>query len=219
MATTVVQESECGNGYQRQVPPLENGDHLSGSEFLRRFEAMPEVKKAELIQGIAFMASPVRATVHGQPDGIIQMWLGVFAAGRTGVGHTVNSTLRLGPDDVPQPDAMLFMDSVQGGRASLSDDGYLCGAPELIVEIAASSVSKDAREKFVSYRRGGVQEYLLWRVEDEVIEWWSLEDDEYVPLPEVDGIIESRVFPGLRLDVPAALRGDRSAVLAALDEQ
>lgn len=216
MATTVVQV-ERQHGYRQSIPPLDNGDHLGADEFLRRFVAMPGLKKAELIQGIVYMASPVRTSVHGKPDGIIQTWLGVFAASRTGVEHTVNSTLRLGPDDVPQPDAILYRDSEHGGRAVLDEDGYLCGAPELVVEIAASSVSRDAQEKFVSYRRGGVREYLLWRVEDEVIEWWSLEGAEYRVLPEIGGFIESRAFPGLRLDVAAAMRGDRAAVLAALE--
>jgi len=94
--------------------------------------------------------------------------------------------------------------------------GYLSGAPELVVEIAASSVSRDAREKLVTYRRARVAEHLRWRVEDEAIDWLTQEQDEYRPLPPRNaGIIESRVFPGLRLDVPAALRLDAAAVLAA----
>ena len=198
------------------IPPLENGDHLSAGEFLRRFEAMPEVKKAELIQNIVHMASPVRTDLHGKPDGLIQMWLGTYAANHPGVDHATNVTVRLGPDDVPQPDAVLFLDSESGGRSVIDEKGYLCGSPELVVEIASSSISRDAREKLVSYRRSGIAEYLLWRVQDEVIEWFALEADEYRPLPENDGVIHSRVFPGLALNVKAALAGDRAAVLATL---
>jgi Uma2 family endonuclease len=193
---------------------LENGDHLSASEFLRRYEAMPGVKKAELIQGIVYMASPVRSEEHGKPDSILQGWLFCYAARAQGVQHRINTTLLLGPDDTPQPDGLLFR---EGGTCRIDASGYLSGPPELVVEIAASSVSRDAREKLVTYRRARIAEYLLWRVEDEVIDWFVLEEDEYRPLPISDaGIIESRAFPGLRLDVPATLRFDAGAVLSAL---
>jgi Uma2 family endonuclease len=210
MATTVLDISPPETD---QIPPLENGDHLSASEFLRRYEAMPEVKKAELIQGIVVMASPVRTDVHAEPDNLIQAWLGYYAAYRKGVRAAANATLRLGPDDVPQPDAILFREP---GGATLDSKGYLRGSPELIVEIAASSVSKDAREKLVSYRRAGVREYLLWRVRDRAIDWFSLEEDEYRPLPTDDGVIKSRIFPGLWLHLAAAIAGDRAVVMDTL---
>lgn len=41
------------------IPPLENGDGLSRAEFERRYDAMPELKKAELLEGIVYMAAPV----------------------------------------------------------------------------------------------------------------------------------------------------------------
>lgn len=200
-------------------PPLENGDHLGASEFLRRFEAMPDVKKAELVQGIVHMASPVRLDLHAEPDNLIQTWLGTYAAFHPEARCATSATVRLGPDDVPQPDAILFLEASRGGRAAPDEKGYLAGPPELVVEIAASSVSRDAQEKLVSYRRAGVSEYLLWRVLDGVIEWFAREEDDYRPLPVEDGRIESRAFPGLVLAVDAALAGDRATVLAALHER
>lgn len=199
-------------------PPLENGDRLGAAEFLRRFEAMPDLKKAELVQGTVHMASPVRLNLHAEPDNLIQTWLGTYAAFHPGTRCATNATVRLGPDDVPQPDAILFRDAVHGGRAALDERGYLAGPPELVVEIAASSVSRDAQDKFVSYRRAGVPEYLLWRVLDRAIDWFALEEDEYRPLPLLDGKIESRSFPGLVLAVDATIAGDRSTVLEALRE-
>ena len=213
MATLSTAPSSLGSR-RIAIPPLENGDHLSATEFLRRYEAMPEVKKAELIQGIVYMASPVRSEEHGKPDSILNTWLGVFAARTPGLEHRINTTLQLGPDDTPQPDGLLFR---EGGSCRIDASGYLSGPPELVIEIAASSVSRDSREKLVTYRRARIPEYLLWRVEDEVIDWFVLEQDEYRPIPIGDsGIIESRAFPGLRLDLPAALRLDAAAVLAGL---
>lgn len=200
------------------IPPLENGAHLGAAEFLRRYEDMPPSFKAELIDGIVYlMAPPLSAERHGEPDSLLQTWLGTYAAETPGVKSATNSTVRLGADDVPQPDASLRILRSHGGRARIDDKGYLEGPPELVVEIAASSASIDVRSKLASYRRAGVREYLVWRTEDGAIDWWVLEDDEYRPLPGcADGTIRSRVFPGLWLDVPAALADNAAKILASL---
>jgi Uma2 family endonuclease len=198
---------------------LENGAHLTASEFLRRYQAMPEVKKAELINGIVYMGSPVRYDQHGVPDSLIQTWLGTYAIATPGVESATNSTTRLGPDDVPQPDGLLRILPECGGQARVDAKGYLQGAPELIVEVAASTASVDAHEKAISYRRAGNREYLLWRTEDEGIDWWFLDEDEYRPIqPGEDGTLRSRTFPGLWLDPLALLAEDGAKVIASLQE-
>lgn len=50
---------------QKLLPPLENGDRLNRSEFERRYHAMPHVKKAELIEGVVYMAAALRFRSHG----------------------------------------------------------------------------------------------------------------------------------------------------------
>jgi Uma2 family endonuclease len=202
------------------VPPLENGDHLSATEFLRRYSAMPEVKKAELIQGqVYLMASPVRADQHGDPDSFIQGCLFNYAAATPGVKASVNATVRLGPDDTPQPDASLRILPEHGGRSSLDDKGLISGPPELVVEIAASSVSVDTRAKRDSYRRGGVLEYIVWRTWDGEVDGWRMQEDEYVPwTPDENGILHSMVFPGLWLNLRALVLEDAASVLGSLRE-
>lgn len=203
----------------RRIPPLENGAHLSACEFLRRYEAMPEVKKAELINGIVYMTSPVRIDQHGEPDNLIQGWLCVYSIATPGVRAATNSTTRLSTDDVPQPDGLMRIVPECGGQAQIDAKGYLQGAPELAVEVAASSASLDVREKQGSYRRAGVREYLVWRTEDEAVDWWILEEDEFRPLPAgTDGILRSKTFPGLWLDTAALLSGDGARLMARLQE-
>ena len=120
-------------------------------------------------------------------------------------------------DNDVQPHAMLSIDSDAGGRSRLSDDDYVEGAPELIVEIAAGSAAIDLHDKLRAYRRNGVQEYVVWRVLDRQIDWFVLSDDEYRPLsPDAAGVLESRVFPGLRLAVGALLQGELAGVLSEL---
>lgn len=200
----------------RAIPPLENGAHLPAAEFMRRYELMPGMK-AELINGIVHMASPLRAEQHGDPDSLMQTWLGNYAIATPGVRATTNSTTLLGPDDVPQPDGSLRL--IRAGQCQMDDEGYLRGAPELVVEIAASSASIDVHEKLDTYRRAGVREYLVWRTEDECLDWWQLEADEFRPLPRAaDGSIRSRFFPGLWLAVEAMLDLEGARVMAVLQE-
>jgi Uma2 family endonuclease len=179
---------------------------------------MPDLKKAELINGVVHMPSPVRLTEHAEPDNLVQTWLGTYAIRTPGTKAGSNATTRLGPDDVPQPDALLRILAECGGRARVDAKGYLQGPPELVIEVAASSASIDARDKLQAYRRAGVPEYVLWRTEEETVHWWALEDDEYRLLPvDANGIAQSRVFPGLWLNVPALLSGDGAGVLATLE--
>ena len=198
-------------------PPLENGDRLTRAEFERRYAARPDLKKAELIEGVVYMPSPVRSASHSQPHATIMGWLIAYCAATPGVTAEDNATVRLDLDNEPQPDALLRIAPEAGGSAHLSADDYVQGAPELIVEIAASSAAIDLHDKLRAYRRNGVQEYVVWRAPDRRIDWFALEDGEYRPLTaDADGILESRVFPGLRLAVGALLSGDTAAVLAEL---
>jgi Uma2 family endonuclease len=198
-----------------EPPTLENGDHLTRCEFERRYNTMPEVKKAELIERVVYMPSPVRAKSHGQPHGQIIGWLASYCAATPGVEFYDNATVRMDLDNEPQPDALLRIEPAVGGHSHISEDDYIEGPPELIVEIAASSVSYDLHDKLQAYRRNGVQEYVVWRVYDKQLDWFMLVNEEYVAQqPDDAGIISSHVFPGLRLAVQALLNGDLATVLA-----
>jgi Uma2 family endonuclease len=200
-------------------PLLENGDRLTRCEFERRYLARPDIKKAELIEGRVYMPSPVRAKSHGEPHGRVMTWLGTYWAATPGVQLLDNATLRLDLDNEPQPDALLRMEPSVGGHSHISEDDYIEGTPELIVEVAASSVSYDLHDKLQAYRRNGVQEYVVWRVQDKQIDWYRLVDGEYVSQkPDETGLIRSQVFPGLCLAVQALLEGDLAQVLSELQK-
>ncbi|GAB4149416.1 MAG: Uma2 family endonuclease [Cyanobacteria bacterium J069] len=196
------------------MPPLESGDRLTRAEFERRYQATPEHFKAELIEGVVYVASPVRV-FHGNPHFNLITWLGVYSAATPGVSGSDNATTRLDMDNEPQPDALLRIET--GGTSTISEDGYIEGAPELIAEIAASSAAIDLGAKQNAYRRNGVQEYLVWQTFENHLSWFRLQAEAYVLIePDADGIIRSSVFPGLWLDVPALLEGKMMEVLNAL---
>lgn len=197
--------------------PLENGDQLTRIEFERRYAAMSDVKKAELIEGIVYMAAALRYKSHGKPHASIMGWLAFYEAATPGVGLADNTTVRLDQDNEPQPDALLRIE--QGGQSIISEDDYVEGAPELIVEIAASSASIDAHQKLKVYRRNQVQEYLIWRVYEQQLDWFRLREGQYIKLlADSEGIIKSEIFPGLWLDEQALLAGNLAQVLAILQQ-
>ena len=192
---------------------LENGDRLNRIEFERRYTAS-NIKKAELIEGLVHVASPLRFTPHAEPHARILTWLGTYQSIVAKLAVGIEPTVRLDEDNEPQPDAVLFR---VGGNAQIDDDGYITGAPELVVEIAASTVSYDLHAKKRVYERNGVKEYIVWRTLDREIDWFILEDGKYEKLaPDDTGVIHSREFDGLRLNVKAILNGDMVVVLHSL---
>jgi Uma2 family endonuclease len=199
------------------VPVLESGDRLTQTEFHRRYCERSDIKKAELVEGVVYVASPVRLEGHGDETNIANMWLGVYAAAYPGLVAGNNATVILDADNEVQPDAFLIWLIPGRPGARLTDRGYVQGAPLLVVEVTASTASYDLHDKPRAYRRNGVREYIVWRTLDGELDWFRLIDGEYVRIaPDENGIIESAVFPGLRLSVPALLARDRAAVLAAL---
>ncbi len=199
------------------VLPLENGDKLTRAEFERRYEAMPHLKKAELIEGVVYVPSPVRHRFHGRQHIHLANWLGHYEAGTPGVEASDNSTVRLDLDNEPQPDGLLFIDPACGGQALIDADGYIEGAPELVAEVASSSASYDLHAKLRVYRRNGVREYVVWRVLEREIDWFVLRAGQYERLTlDASGLLRSEVFSGLWLDPTALLRGDMTTVFAVV---
>ncbi|MEJ7594025.1 MAG: Uma2 family endonuclease [Planctomycetaceae bacterium] len=203
---------------QTAVPPLQPGDRLNRAEFERRYHAMPDCKKAELIEGVVYLPSPARLR-HGQPHGTLMAWIVNYAIETPGTDAADNVTNRLDNDNEPQPDVALFIDPACGGQTRVSEDGYLTGPSEFVAEVAVSSVSLNRGAKLRTYERHGVREYLIWRVNDKLLEWYVLRDDgfELQPLPG-DGIYRSETFPGLWLDASAMLQRDGKSVMRVLNE-
>jgi len=202
--------------HPKLIPPLASGDRLTRAEFERRYEATPENLKAELIEGVVYVASPVRA-FHGDPHFNLITWLGVYSVATPRTQGSDNATTRLDLDNEPQPDAMLRV--LRGGTTQVSEDGYIEGAPELVAEIATSSAAIDLGAKMNAYRRNRVQEYLVWQTFENQFSWFRLENEQYVLVePNDEGIIQSQVFPGLWLDVAALLNGEMITVLNALQK-
>jgi len=212
-------QPQLSEGSQVREFPLQPGDHLDRDEFERRYAAATASVKAELLEGIVYMAPPVSQANHGGPHFDLIFWLGHYRAAVPAVRGGDNSSLRLEIKNEPQPDAFLYVLTAYGGQADVDDEGYVVGAPEIIAEVSASTASYDLHVKKQVYRRNGVKEYIVWRVLERAIDWMVLRGDEYVQLAaSSDGVFRSEVLPGLWLDAAAMIRGDLSTVVRVQQE-
>ncbi|MBP1468252.1 Uma2 family endonuclease [Candidatus Chloroploca sp. M-50] len=199
------------------VPPLNSGDRLSQAAFEQIYRAHPELKKAELVEGVVYVASPVHFKHHGRPHYLFIAWLGAYESATPGVIGADNATVRLDFENEVQPDVLLRLPPERGGRSRVSPDDYLEGAPELIIEVAASSAAYDLHDKRRAYARNGVAEYLVLSAYEQEVHWFALRESVYTPVaPDSEGLLRSAVFPGLWLDPAALWRGDLAAMLTAL---
>ena len=201
------------------IPPLRDGDRLTREEFHRRYEAMPELNNAELIEGIVYLPSPVFEEWHGEPDMSVSAWLGMYSWRTPGVIGASNCTVIMDDLNEPQPDSYLRIGSRAMSQTWRDAEGYLHGAPELVAETSASRKSYDLGPKRTAYLRNGVREYIVYCTKDRALLWFILRAGQYERLePDARGVIRSEAFPGLWLDVTGMLRNDGPAILHALEE-
>jgi Uma2 family endonuclease len=199
------------------LPPLVAGQHLDQPTFHERYEAMPEGTWAELVGGRVYMPSPVR-NEHGDYDELVAYWSVHYRRRTTGIRGGKNSTVILRVFGETQPDGHLRIPQALGGQTRI-EQGYIVGAPELVIEIARSSRSYDLNEKKAEYAQAGVLEYVVVELEPDRLHWFILRDGRFEDLPvEVDGIYRSQVFPGLWLDADALLAEDMDRVVEVLEE-
>jgi Uma2 family endonuclease len=198
-------------------PPLVAGQHLDQPTFHERYEAMPPETRAELVGGTVYMPSPLRDD-HGRIDETVSCWLGYYRRCTKGLVSRKNVTTILGESGETQPDSQLRIPEELEGQAQLVE-GYITGAPELVIEIARSSRGYDLGAKKDDYERAGVLEYLVVELDPDRIHWFIRLGEHFEDLPpDPDGVFRSRVFPGLWLD-PQALYDDDLERLAQVVDQ
>jgi len=199
-------------------PPrtLVEGQRLDQPTFHALYEAMPPGTRAELINGVVLMPSPV-GPPHGRAHLPTLVWLSYYQENTPGVEALDNTSTALGFKSEPQPDVMLRILSEYGGRTE-ADRRFVRGVPELLVEVSHTSRYTDLGPKFEDYERVGVLEYVVRALEPDEVLWFVLREGCFSELPPgPDGIYRSEVFPGLWLDPQALIKGDTRRQRAVLD--
>ncbi|HKM52792.1 MAG TPA: Uma2 family endonuclease [Isosphaeraceae bacterium] len=199
------------------LPPLSAGQRLDQPTFHDRYEAMPPETRAELVGGIVYMPSPMRSD-HGFESRRVSGWLLHYELHTPGVWGADGLTVKLPPWFEPQPDCLLRIPAELGGQSWIDADGYLTGAPELVIEVARSSKAFDLGAKKVDYERAGVREYVVVAIKPDQVHWFIRRDDRFEPLlPGPDGVFRSEVFPGLWLDPQAFYAGNLKRLIEGLE--
>ena len=199
------------------TPLLRDGDRLSVEEFERRWDAMPELKHAELIEGRVYMnAAALRWDWHAEPHSIVTSLMWMYSAFTAGVRCGSEPSVRMEASSMPQPDVVLRIAEECGGRSRI-EKGYVVGGPEFVAEISGSTETHDLGVKKDLYLRAGVQEYLNWSVLEERVVLFHWGSGHYVELDlDADGILKSDTLPGLWFDPAAMIRGDKMRVMEVL---
>ena len=201
--------------------PLEliDGMAISREDFYAITDESDRYRNVERIDGKVVMnAASVRREQHGLPHGQIIGLLAMYYAETPGTEIGDNGTAQIEDEHDPQPDAYLLILPENGGQVRFTGDDYIRGAPELIVEIAASSLSKDLGRKKEIYEQDGCREYLVWATETTRFHCFRNSDTGFRTLNPDDGVFRSQTFPGLRIDTAALLRGDYRAAMQTLRE-
>src|SRR5437867_16627 len=105
------------------IPPLVDGQSLDRATFHERYEAMPPETRAELIDGVVVMSSPL-GVGHGDFSASLAGWLFHFREGIPGLKAGENATVMLDDRAEPQPDLQLRISTEFGGQSRV-DQGYL----------------------------------------------------------------------------------------------
>jgi Uma2 family endonuclease len=198
-------------------PPLRNGDRLSRDEFMRRWEAMTDLKWAELIDGVVYMPSPI-SLIHGDYHVQMGAWMGFYAASTPGCAPLAAATWLMSPDSAPQPDLAMRILPEYGGQSGV-EGKYAAGAPELVVEVSHTTSTRDAGIKLRLYERSGVREYVILRPAKQKVAWHVLVEGKYRELmADADSIFRSRVFPGLWLNPEQLWKCDYAGIAATIQQ-
>jgi Uma2 family endonuclease len=199
-------------------PPrtLVEGQHLDQPTFHSLYEATPPGTRAELINGVVHMPSPV-GSAHSVAQVPVIVWLDYYAEKTLGVQVMDNATTILGWKSEPQPDGLLRILPDSGGRTWL-ERGFVHGAPELVVEVSKATRFVDLGPKKADYEQAGVLEYFVHAIDPDEIFWFGQDEGILVKRAlDDDGLYRSTAFPGLWLDPQALLKGDRQRLRAVVD--
>jgi Uma2 family endonuclease len=174
--------------------PIRQGD-CTFEEFL---DLIPDGEKADLIDGVIYMASPDNTDASD-----LTGWLGAILytfVEMKGLGKVYQSRVayRLGRKRGPEPDLGFVPKELEASRRR----GYIDGPPALAMEIVSpESVGRDYVLKRAQYEQAGVREYWIIDPDEQRATLLVLRQGHYEEVAPVDHVLASEVVPGFRLDV------------------
>jgi len=165
---------------------------------------VPDGQKADLLDGVIYMASPDILSAD-ELTGFVRFVVDGYASAR-GAGKVVGSRYAFRLTDLysPEPDVAFISrerNQVLGEQAGR-------GAPDIAVEIVSrESRDRDYGIKKRTYEAAGVREYWIVDHLQSRVEFHRLHGDRYQLVPlERNRLFRSEALPGFWLDVEWLLR-------------
>ena len=151
-------------------------------------------QKADLIDGVIYMASPENTDANN-----LFMWLAGLMDGyvrkrRLGRVFGTRVAFRINEVNSPEPDIAF----VRTDRLHLVHRGFVAGPPDLAVEIVSpDSIDRDYRRKREQYRRAGVSEYWIVDEMEQTVTLLRLDPRRrYLEVKPRKGVLHSEALSG-----------------------
>ena len=179
---------------------------------------MPDSLKAELIEGTVYLMSPPVSNEHSEPHFDLIFWLGLYCFASVGVAGADNGILR--STWTMSRSLMHFFESslnladsrARAPTTTLRDARTGCGNRREQCKLRPSRKT----ERLSPQRSSRIRCLACVRQGNRLVHFC---DGTYEHLePGADGVLRSRVFPGLALDATAFLNGDMARVNTVMQE-
>jgi Uma2 family endonuclease len=172
-------------------------DLLTVEDF---FSFVADGQKADLIDGVIYMASPDSLRANELTLFLSWVFQGFIEA--RGIGGKVvvsRYAFRLNEFSAPEPDVAYVCPE----RVALVEEGCMRGEPDIAVEVVSrESRHRDYDLKRRLYEEAGVPEYWIIDPIQQRVEFLVLEEGRYQLAPlEENRLFRSRALPGFRIDV------------------
>jgi Uma2 family endonuclease len=162
------------------------------------------------------MASPQKPP-HAETTKFVGRWLDDYEEYTPGTKWYPGVTHIMGPESEPEPDHCLLILPKYGGQIRMNRKGYFVGSPELLVETAYTTESRDLHQKKADYEVAGVREFVVVALRSSQVFWFRLRVGKFAEVrPDADGIFRSKIFLGLWFEPAAILGRDRKQLLAVI---
>ena len=156
------------------------------------FRILPEGTLCEVIDNVLYM-SPAPKYTHQRLVGLLFRFIGNYVDDKN-LGEVI-----IYPSDVylehllsaVQPDILFISNENMG---ILKEDGYVHGAPDLIVEVLSGDIKRDKVKKKSLYERAGVKEYFIANPKTRKIKCFVLIDGRYTLAYVDEGIFKSTLL-------------------------
>jgi Uma2 family endonuclease len=188
-------------------------DLISVEEFYR---LVPDGQKADLIEGVIYMASP--DSLRANELTLFISWLFKGFIEVRGIGGKVvfsRYACRLSESSAPEPDVAY----VRPERVGLVESGGMRGGPDIAVEVVSrESRHRDYDDTRRLYEEAGVAEYWIIDPVQQRVEFLVLEEDRYRLAPlEQNRLFRSRALSGFWIDVDWLLADPLPAATRCLE--